>query len=77
MAKERGKEAIQRVDKKDLSNRQKGLVAELERALDDWKHARENFQNADKNFIDVATWNLRAAEERYVALYRLAKAKGA
>lgn len=49
------------------------LVKELERAKVDWLQAWQNFNNADKDFIDVAIWNLRAAVERYDALLRLAK----
>jgi hypothetical protein len=51
----------------------KGLVAEIEQAKANWLQAWQNFNNADKDFIDVAIWNLRAAVERYDALIKLAK----
>lgn len=49
------------------------LMAEINQARVDWERAWENFNNADKEFVDAAIWQLQAATERYDALMRLAK----
>ncbi len=53
------------------------LVNEIEQARRDWLHAWQNFREAEGEFIQAAVYELKAKEEKYRALLRLAKTKGA
>jgi hypothetical protein len=50
---------------------------EINQALDQLDQARQNFDYATPDFIDVAVAELAAAEVRVDLLYRLAKGCGA
>jgi Protein of unknown function (DUF2508). len=50
-----------------------GLVEEVERAKADWLHAWQNFREAEGEFVKVAVYELKAKEEKYRALLRMAR----
>lgn len=45
------------------------LIAEINQAHEELKQAQQNFDNADPEFIDVAIYNLKAAEIKKEKLF--------
>lgn len=49
------------------------MQTEFRQALQDLQQARQNFDNADQDYIDVAIFNLAAAESRVNAIRNKSK----
>ena len=61
-------------EKEVIPEKRSGLEEEIERAREQWKSARNYFQNVtEPKLVDYASYRLRAAETRY--MYLLNKVK--
>ena len=55
----------------EASNESYDEDVEFRQATEDYRLAHDEFNNADANFIDTATYKLKAAEEKFNQLLKL------